>query len=213
MTNIRVALGCHEAFLATLESINGICDPNRGGHLRVDILVCHRCGAVTRYHPGRTAATSAEPHKIPHGSYTYNRTIALERGVGAALHVHAPGVGAERIAAAEHNVLPLLVTLADLADVSPLDCKLINQASLTAALGALPPGETDWSRQGFPWWVFMARRAVMETTVGEGIVRVTGVSPDDRKAYMQVTTQERVREVKSIRDRVRVTEVTDAGNA
>ena len=211
--NIYEALGCPDALQVTLESINGICDSSRIGRLRIDILVYHRCGAVTRYHPGLTEATNAEPHKIPHGSCTYNRTIALHRGVGAALHMHAPGIGDERVAAAQHNVLPLLVTLADLADVSAVDSKLVNQASLRAALNALPPGETDWSRQGFRWWVFMAGRADSRATIDEGIIRVTGVNPNNRCAYMRVTTRERMREWKIDGGRLYMTELLDAGYA
>ena len=133
--------------------------------------------------------------------------------MGAALHAHAPGFADECIAAADHDTPPLLVTLTDLADISLLDSKLVNQASLSAALNSLPPGETDWSREGFRWWVFMAGHADSQTTVGEGIIRVTGVRPDDRKAYMRVTTQERVREMKIDRGRMQVTGVSDAGDA
>ena len=212
--DIGMALGCSDALLVTVESTNGICDPKCLELFRIDILVYHSCGAVTRYHPGRTAAADAESHKIPNASYTYNRAIALDRGIGAALHVHAPGVeNDESFAAAEHDEPPLLVTLEDLADISPLDSKLVNQASLTAALNALPPGETDWPREGFRWWVFMAGRAGSQTTIGEGIIRVTGVKPAGRKGYMRVTTQERVREVKIDRGRMQVAEVSDAGDA
>ena len=92
--DIRVALGCPDAFLVTLEIINGIRDPNRTGLNRIEMLAYRRCGAVTRYHPGGTPKQSAQPHTIPHGSRTYSRAIALEQGIGAALHVHAPGLAA-----------------------------------------------------------------------------------------------------------------------
>ena len=113
-----MALGCPDALYVSVESINGICDPNRGGHNRIDMLVYHRCGAVTRYHPGRTSAQSARPHRIPHGSRTYSRAIALGQGIGAALHVHAPG-----LVVAEHDAQPLLLTANDLADINPVDSK------------------------------------------------------------------------------------------
>ena len=81
-------------------------------------------------------------------------------------------------------------------------------ASLTAALARLPPGETIWSREGFPWWVFMAGRTQnFQTIVREGIIRVTGVRLDDLTSCMRVTTRERVRVVSVNRGRVRVTEV------
>ena len=124
--NIRVALGCPDALHVSVESISGICDPNRVGLNHIDFLVYHRCGAVTRYHPGRTEALDAQPHKIPHGSRTYSRAIALDQGIGAALHVHAPGLEGEHVAAAEHGAPLLPVTEADLADINPLDCKMIN---------------------------------------------------------------------------------------
>ena len=171
-------------------------------------MVYHRCGAVTRYHPGRTPALSARPHTIPHGSRAYSRAIALDQGIGAALHVHAPRLGGERVAAAEHDAFPLLVTADDLADINPVDSKLVNAASLTAALARLPPGETNWSREGFPWWVFMAGRTQnFQTILREGIIRVTGVRLDDLTSCMRVTTRERVRVVSVNRGRVRVTEV------
>ena len=192
----------------SVESINGICDPNRGGHNRIDMLVYHRCGAVTRYHPGRTPAQSARPHTIPHGSRTYSRAIALDQGIGAALHVHAPGLGGEHVAAAEHDAHPLLLTADDLAEVNPVDSKLVIANDLTAALARLPPGETNWSHYGFPWWVFMAGRGQnFQTSVREGIIRVTGVRLDDLTSCMRVTTREGVREVSVNRGRVRVTEV------
>ena len=203
--DIRVALGCPDALHVSVESINCICDPNRDGHNRIDILVYHSCGAVTRYHPGRTAAQSARPHTIPHGSRTYSRAMALGQGIGAALHVHAPGLGGEHVAAAEHDAPPLLVTADDLADINPVDSKLVNAASLTAALARLPPGETNWSRDGFQWWVFMAGRAQnFQTSIREGIIRVTGVRLDDQTSWMRVTTRGSVRVVSIERGRVRV---------
>ena len=203
--NIRVALGCPDALFVSVESINGIRDPNRGGHDRIDLLVYHRSGAVTRHHPGPTPAQSAKPHTIPHGSRTYSRAIALDQGVGAALHVHAPGLGGEYVAAAEHDGPPLLLTADDLADIHPVDSKFVSAASLTAALASLPPGETGWSREGFPWWVFMAGRAhKFQTLVREGIVDVRGVNLDDLPRCMRVTTRECVRVVSVHRGRVRV---------
>ena len=190
--DIREALGTQDAVLVTIESINGICDPNRGGHHRIDMLVYHRCGAVTRYHPGSSPAQSAQPHTIPHGSRTYRRDIALQRGIGAALHVCAPGL----FAAAEHGVPPQLVTEADLKEVNPVDAKCVNAGTLTAALNRLPPGDTDWSHQGFPWWVYMAGRLPkFLACVEEGIIGVTGVREDARTKYMRVTTRTRVRKV------------------
>ena len=206
--NIRLALGCPDAFRVSVESINGICDPNRDGHHRIDMLVYHRCGAVTRYHPGGTPAQSARPHTIPHGSRTYSRDIALDQGIGAALHVHAPGLGGEHVAAAEHGEHPLLVTEADLAHINPVDSNFVNAASLTAALARLPPGDTNWSREGFPWWVFMAGRTrTFQTIIQEGIIRVTGVRQDDLTCYMRVTTRSRVRVVSVNRRSVRVEEL------
>jgi len=203
--NIRVALGCPDALIVSLESIHGIRDPNRSGHDRIDMLVYHHGGAVTRYHPGGTPAQSAQPHTIPHGSRTYSRAIALDQGVGAALHVHAPGLGGEHVAAAEHDAPPLLVTADDLADINPVDSKLVNAASLRAALASLPPGETNWSYEGFPWWVFMAGRTQrFHTIVREGIIRVIGVSYDDLTHCMRVTTREGVRVVSVNRGQVRV---------
>ena len=97
--------------------------------------------------------------------------------------------------------------MTDVAHISPLDSKLVNQASLTAALNALPPGETDWSREGFPWWVFMAWRAGSQIIIREGIIRVTGVNPDGCNKYMRVTTRERVREVQIDRGRLYATDL------
>ena len=205
--DIRQALGSPDAFRVTIESINCICDPNRSGHHRIDMLVYHRCGAVTRHHPGASAAQSAKPHTIPHGSRTYSRDIALQQGIGAALHVHAPGLGADHVAAAEHGAPPLLVTEADLRDVHPVDASFVNAASLTAALARLPPGDTDWSHHGFPWWVFMAGRShKFLACVQEGIIGVTGVKEDDLTRYMRVTTRSRVRVV-SVNRRVQIEEV------
>ena len=206
--DIRVALGCPDALHVSVESINGIRDPNRGGHDRIDILVYHRSGAVTRHHPGSRPAQNARPHTIPHGSRTYSRAIALDQGVAAALHRYAPGLDDELVAAAEHDASPLLVSAVDIAEINPVDSKLVNAASLRTALANLPPGETDWSREGFPWWVFMAGRGhTFQTMVSEGIIRVTGVSSDDGAHCMRVTTRERVRVVSVNRDRVQVTEV------
>ena len=208
--NIRVALECPDAFRVSVESINGIRDPNRGGHNRIDILVYHRCGAVTRCHPGSTPAQSALPHTISHGSRTYSRAIALDQGIGEALHVHAPGLGGEHVAAAEHDAPPLLVTADDLADINPVDSKLVNAASLRTALARLPPGETNWSHYGFPWWVFMAGRTQnFQTIVREGIIRVTGLNITGANLHgeqthcMRVTTRARVRVV-SVNHRGRV---------
>ena len=100
----------------------------------------------------------------------------------------------------------LLVTSADLADINPVDSKLVNAASLRAALANLPPGETNWSREGFPWWVFMAGHAKFTTIVPEGIIRVTGVKSDDGHHCMRVTTRQSVREVTVNNGRVRVNE-------
>ena len=55
--------------------INGIRiinDPNRGARKRIELLVYHHSGGVTRLHPGRILAQDAEPHMIPHDSRTYN---------------------------------------------------------------------------------------------------------------------------------------------
>ena len=189
----------------SVESINGISDPNRGGDDRIDILVYHRSGGVTRHHPGSRPAQNAQPHTIPDGSRTYNRAIAQHQGVGAALHMYSPGLEGGLVAAAEHDASPLLISAVDLAEINPVDSKLVNAASLRTALANLPPGETDWSREGFPWWVFMAGRGhKFQTMVSEGIIRVTGVSSDDGAHCMRVTTRERVRVVSVNRGRVQV---------
>ena len=95
-----------------------------------------------------------------------------------------------------------------------MDANLVNAASLTAALARLPPGDTDWSREGFLWWVFMAGRLRdFQTAIHEGIIRVTGVRREHLTSCMRVTTRERVREVKIDRGRLYVTDVLDAGYA
>ena len=89
--------------------------------------------------------------------------------------------------------------------MSPLDSKLINVAALVAAFASLPPGETDWSREGFPWWIFMAGRLDMfGPLVGEGIIRVTAVNTHHQSPYMRVTTRARVLLVRVSRGRVRM---------
>ena len=214
--DICAALGCYNPVAVTMERINSVKDPNRGGHERIDLLVYDRSGAVTRHHPGRRPAEDARPHMIPHVSRTYNRSIAMAMGVGAALHVHSPIMEAwratahpsmeeERIAAAEHDEPPPLVTADDLADINPLDSKLINVAALADALASLQPGETNWSREGFPWWVFMAGRLHMfRQVVAQGIIRVTAVNTRQPTPYMRVSTLACVRIVRVSRGRVRL---------
>ena len=195
-----MALDCPDALSVSVESINGVSDPNRKGHQRIDILVYHPSGAVTRHHPGGKPAQSAWSHTIPHGSRTYNRAIALDLGVGAALHVYAPGFAGDQVAAAEHDAPRLLITAEDLLDINSVDSVLVCAASLTAALASLPPGKTNWSLNGFPWWVFMAGRPEkFGTILREGIIGVTAIVPDDGTPYMRVTTRQDMREV-SVRD-------------
>ena len=91
---------------------------------------------------------------------------------------------------------PLLVTEEDLRDVHPVDAKLVNAGSLTAAFARLPPGDTDWSHHGFPWWVCMAGRShKFLARVQEGIIAATGAKLNDDTKYMRVITRARVREV------------------
>ena len=90
--NIGMALGDPDALQITIDIINGIRDPNRGGDDRIDFLVYHRSGAITRYHPGSKSSQHAIPHTIPHGSRAYSRAIAFDQGVRAALHVRPPGL-------------------------------------------------------------------------------------------------------------------------
>ena len=194
--DIRVALGSPDALHVCIESIIGIRDPNRSGHDRIYLLVYQRCGAVTRHHPGGTPAQSARVHTIPHHSRTYDRNIALNQGVGAALHVHAPG--------SLLTETETLVTSEDLAEIKPVDSKLVNAASLRAALSNLRLGETDWSREGFPWWVFMAGHEKFNTIVQAEITRVSGVSWADGHLCMQVATRESVHVVTVNNGRARV---------
>ena len=113
----------------------------------------------------------------------------------------------DHVAVAEHGAPPLLVTEADLSGVHPVDANLVNAASLTAALARLPPGDTDWSREGFPWWVFMAGRSYkFLACVEEGIIGVTGVRENDLTKYMRVTTRARVRVV-SVNRKVQIQEM------
>ena len=59
------------------------------------------------------------------------------------MHVHAPGLGGDHVAAARHDALPLLVTAHDLVDINPVDRLLLNKASLTKALARLPPKKKE----------------------------------------------------------------------
>ena len=98
----------------------------------------------------------------------------------------------DHLAAAEHNERLPQFAASDLPDTSPLDSKFINKAAFTKAVARLPPGETDWSREGFPWWVFMAGRMhLFGPTIDQGIIRVTAVANCvfwPQPSYMRATT-------------------------
>ena len=63
-----------------------------------------------------------------------------------------PSMEDDLVAAAEHDEPPPLVTEDDVSDISSLDGKVIGIAALADALASLPPCETTWSREGFPFW-------------------------------------------------------------
>ena len=189
--DISQALGCPDAAVVTAEVINGICDPNRGGALRVDFVAYSRAGAITRYHPGSTPAQSAKPHTVPPDSRSFRLDAALQHGIGVALHTHAPGIARTLVVATEHGGPLFLVSAKDLQDIHPLDSKLVSPHALQTALAALPrqPGEVDWAYCGFPWWTLMAtRRPRFATIIQEGIEAVAGVRAGDGSESMRITT-------------------------
>ena len=125
--------------------------------------------------------------------------------------MYAPGLEGGLVAAAEHDASPLLISAVDLAEINPVDSKLVATATLKAALANLPPGVTNWSRAGFPWWVFMAGHAQkFHTIIAEGIIRVEGVNiagrhlRDEQTRCMRVTTRQGVRVVSVNSGRLRV---------
>ena len=108
---------------------------------------CTTAAALSR---GTTQVADLRKALCPAALTAYSRAIALDQGIGAALHVHAPGLGGEHVAAAEHDAPPLLVTADDLADINPVDSKLVNAASLAATFARLPPVAglaQNWSRE------------------------------------------------------------------
>ena len=111
----------------------------------------------------------------------------------------------DHVAAAKRDEPPPLLTLDDLSDINPLDSKLMSAATLVKALDDVPPGETNWSGDGFPWWVFMAGRLHMfRPVVAQGIMRVNAINSGHQVWYMQVTTRVRVHNVCVSRGKVRV---------
>ena len=152
--DIRTALNCPHAITVTAEIVNNVPDPNRDKRFRVDFFAYGPDGSITRYHPGQTQLTSAKPSHMSPLTRVFSRSMALTRGVGAALHLHPPALAAleNQPTLAELGRLRLCEHL-DLQDVSPLDAKLVRPYNLYLALHALPvqPREVDWSLGGFPW--------------------------------------------------------------
>ena len=195
--DICSALECPGAVLVTAETINHVQDPNREGALRVDFVAYNdTTGAFTRYHPGASGRQSAAPHTMEQSSRAFSLGIALQRGVGAALHALVPAAAHGATAVTEH-----LCIEKDLREIHPLDAKLISsgrlRGAMEAALKAAGADAVDWSnggiKQGYPWWVFMAGPGRMEkfkAMLGEGVVSVFVVKRDDSsdRPFLRVTT-------------------------
>ena len=190
--DICSALGCPDAVLVTAETINHVQDPNRNGALRVDFVAYDTTGAFTRYHPGASKKQAAAPHTMQQSSRAFSLGIALQRGVGAALHAQVPAAAHGAAAATEH-----LCTKMDLLEIHPLDAKLISpsvfQAAMEAALSQAGADAVDWSNggigQGYPWWVFMAGRMEKFTAMlSEGIVSVSVGHSAGHRPFLSVTT-------------------------
>ena len=189
--DICSALGCPDAVLVTAETINHVPDPNRNGALRVDFVAYDITGAFTRYHPGASKEQAAAPHTMQQSSRAFSLDIALQHGVGAALHAQLPAAACGAAAATEH-----LCTEMDLLEIHPLDAKLISpsvfQAAMEAALSQAGADAVDWSHggfgQGYPWWVFMAGRMEKFTAMlSEGIVSVSVRHSAGHRPFLSVT--------------------------
>ena len=207
--DIRAALGCRDAVVVTAERINSVADPNRGGALRVDFLAYNSDGSVTRYHPGGTRSQDAKPHTMQQTSRVFLLERALEDGVGAALHVRAPGSARGVAVATEHGGSPSLCTAMDLQEIHPLDAKLIStrmlEAALATALGTPGTDDVDWSTEGFPWWVVMAGHShqfaalLQECVVSVKVTRARNGNPE-----LVIQTEQRSYNVRVAGGRLRV---------
>ena len=195
--DICSALGCPDAVLVTAETINHVPDPNRNGALRVDFVAYDITGAFTRYHPGATKKQDATPHTMQQSSRAFSLDIALQHGVGAALHAQLPAAARGAAAATEHGDPSHLCSAMDLLEIHPLDAKLISpsvfQAAMEAALSQAGADAVDWSNggigQGYPWWVFMAGRMEKFTAMlSEGIVSVSVGHSAGHRPFLSVTT-------------------------
>ena len=205
--DIRGALNCPHAITVTAEIVNNVPDPNRNGRFRVDFFAYEPDGSITRYHPGPTKLTSAIPSRMSPVTRVFDKSVALARGVGAALHLHPPAVAAleNQPTLAELGALRLCDHM-DLQDVSPLDAKLVSPHGLYLTLRALPeqPREVDWSLDGFPWWTLMATRDKhFQPLVAEGIVQVLAVTDEPRHVLI-VTLDARYKVMATHRGRLHI---------
>ena len=112
------------------------------------------------------------------------------------MHTHAPGIPDAAAVAAQHGANAELCNMLDLEDINPYDSKAVAKSALQTALHDLPYGETDWSHDAFPWWVFLAgRRHCFNGLLQEGITAVAGVRRAGGDVFVQIVTKQGVHAV------------------
>ena len=156
------------AVLVTVERIDRVADHNRKYRSRIDIVCYMNNGDVSRFHPGSTRKSSAEPATMPRGSPLYAYDIAAKSGVGSALHLHPPGI-ANVPRDAQHNAG--LCSQQHRRLIKHYDSESWNWKRLYRSLKDNMNPAMDVECNDVPWWLWLSSSGSVQDSIADNVER------------------------------------------
>ena len=116
-------LAASPLLIVVAEKVLRVPDTNRPPHCRIDFFCYMPTGEVVRYHSGCSPQADMKPHTMRWGCNLFDAALARSRGVGAALHLRPPRLGASSGAAQPGG---LLCTRDDMTAICSYDITQVN---------------------------------------------------------------------------------------